>query len=300
VSHAWRACAYDASLWRRFDLSASYRVMDDANLRLVMASSRFAELNYLSLEGCTALTSVSVETIVEFCPQIQTLLLTDCSRIDPLSVLHALSQLPRLRKLELYGLTHDTSLAEDFIRASLQYPQSPLRSHRIMRTPARTFDLGFFLLEYCAQEGLKPDGHTMAECRFNTDVAFRSRIGCWGGIKGRLVYDSCFYLRPGNFPCEILFSCKAHQSEFTQREEDAYKFCAVCNYLISANAMWSELICLVCYDREILQNKKNWIHLTSHRIEEVNITTIVSGTVRIGAIKNLPPRLKSYGVVQCR
>ena len=243
VCQGWSYAAYEPSLWTHMDLSGLYLRVDDAFVVHLLGSRRFVHLRYLSLEGCSAITSKSIRAIMHFCPNLRELRLTECKHIsNPWLFVEMVKGMPFLRRLELFGCTREFGIVQ------------PLLSSR----PKFGLDLGLFWLEYVAENGIKLDGSALAKCRYedrggadeDDDEAAgaganpRARAaaagrpagaaaaaggqgqrGCWGRVKGRIVYASNFYHRGGNYPRHVLYSCENHtQMDFA---DERYHRCQV-------------------------------------------------------------------------
>jgi len=96
---------------------------------------RFTWLRVLRLEGCSALRSGCLQIIVDNCPHLEVLLLTGCAKIHHKAVVESIPFLPKLQKIELFGVTDNFAVAE-FLKA--KYPW---------------LDLGMFWLQYLASIG---------------------------------------------------------------------------------------------------------------------------------------------------
>jgi hypothetical protein len=307
VSRSWSHASYEPSLWTHMDLSGLYLRVDDAFIIHLLGSRRFVHLKFLSLEGCSAITSKSIRAIMHFCPNLREIRLTDCRNIsNPWLFVEMVKALPFLRRLELFGATREFGIVQ------------------AMQAARPKLDLGLFWLEYCAENGIKLNGSGLADCRYQDafegggdddqaagrpgaparvgGAAGAGQRGCWGRVKGRIIYASNFYHRGGNYPRTVLYSCENHsQQDFT---DDSYHRCQVCEHLFAApykQSMRTEMICKVCFDRENLHNKKNWISLTdSTHIKQFGLTELVNKTVHVASRKNLPESLRSFGTTPCR
>lgn len=156
-----------------------FLAVDDVFLQRLLSSPRFSQLEVLNLEGCSALTNKATFAI-QRCRSLRELYLSDCHEISPSRVLDLARSFP-LERLELYRCTDDYSLVPD------------------LRAERPGLRLGFFWLEYCAHSGLDTATEAQAPCRH--EGRFNDR-GCWGRVRGRIVYDNRFYHRGGNFPRE--------------------------------------------------------------------------------------------------
>ena len=61
------------------------------------------------------------------------------------------------------------------------------------------------------------------------------------------------FRRAGNYPSQVLFSCRNHRNLDMKQEE--FHQCEVCERLFREDSMWSEIVCRVCYDMKNLHNK---------------------------------------------
>jgi hypothetical protein len=113
ICKAWKNVAYSPVLWPVLDLSSYSSTVHNLLLDHILNKHafRFTELRVLRLEGCSALRSGCLRIITENCPYLEVLLLTGCSKIDPKAIVHALSLLPCLKKIELFGVTDEYTLA---------------------------------------------------------------------------------------------------------------------------------------------------------------------------------------------
>jgi hypothetical protein len=118
--------------------------------------------------------------------------------------------------------------------------------------------LGLFWMEYCASSGTAVNARTPAVCRHDGRV---QGVGCWGAVKGRLVYSNVFYHRRGNYPEEILYSCAAHAEE--DEKDDAFQKCQNCEHIFRAPSMWTDIVCRTCFDRSNLLTKARLLTHTS-------------------------------------
>lgn len=71
----------------------------------------------------------------------------------------------------------------------------------------------------------------------------------------KLVYPYSFSVccRAGNYPSEVLFSCRNHRNLDMRQEE--FNQCEICERLFREDSMWSEIVCRVCYDMKKLHDK---------------------------------------------
>lgn len=133
-------------------------------------------------------------------------------------------------------------------------------------------NLGFFWLQYCALRGVRVKDETKAaECRH--EGALNTERGCWGPVRGRLIFSNQFYARGGNFPAEVSFSCQAHKNQ-DFHDPDLYR-CEVCECLFRRSSMWSNLICCTCFDQELLFDKNNWVSLNARSIQQFDFSDVV-------------------------
>eukprot|EP00457_Paulinella_chromatophora_P001640 gb/GEZN01001642.1/.p1 GENE.gb/GEZN01001642.1/~~gb/GEZN01001642.1/.p1 ORF type:complete len:806 (-),score=132.93 gb/GEZN01001642.1/:489-2858(-) len=277
INHSWNSVSQEPSLWETLDLSSIFYRVDDRLLKAQLNSHRFRSLKTLSLEGCSAITSESIRVIQEQCKNLKTLLLTDCTGIDPYLLLDLVHHIP-LDRLEIYHVTQDYALA------------GRLRAIR------PTINLGFFWLQYCAVTGLRvSEEGEQAVCRF--DGAMHAERACWGRVKGRLIYSNQFYHRGGNYPAEVSFSCDAHRT-MDERDDELF-LCEVCECLFRRSSMWPELICCTCFDNENLYDRKHWIPLTQRSLHNFDFSDVVTKTLRLADRKNLPSTLRNVGNVAC-
>jgi hypothetical protein len=291
VNRSWSHAAYEPSLWTHMDLSALYTRVDDAFIAHLLGSNRFVQLQTLILEGCSAITNKSIKSILYFCPNLREIRLTDCAHINnPWVFVELVKALPYLRKLELFGATKEFGIVTS------------------MLTLRPKLDLGLFWREYCAENGMKLDGKGLADCRYDEgadgeaapQAAGAGQRGCWGRVKGRIVYANDFYHRGGNYPLAVLYSCQNHQEQdFTDPE---YHRCQVCENIFSVHgeSMWTPLICRVCFDETNLHNKQSWIPLDASSVRAFGLSEIVSKTIHVASRKNLPVSLRSFGSTPAR
>jgi len=158
---AWKKLVYSPQLWPILDLSSYSSVVHNLLLEHILNkyAVRFTELRVLRLEGCSALRSSCLKIITENCPDLEVLLLTGCSQIHQKAVIAALPFLPKLQKIELFGVTEDYSVAE-FLKK--KYPW---------------LDLGMFWLQYLASIGKEDqfmimNGGHGARARYLREVQF--------------------------------------------------------------------------------------------------------------------------------
>jgi len=302
VNRSWSHAAYEPSLWVRIDLSNLSSKVDDAFVVHLLGSNRFVHLRQLSLEGCQAVTDKSVRAIIHFCPNLRELRLTGCEHIqNPWIFPDLVRAMPYLRRLELFGVTHEYGIVNPMLDARPK------------------LDLGLFWMEYCAENGVRMDGRGLATCRYEEggEVPHAAAAGgaggrgCWGRIRGRIIYSNTSYPRSGNYPHSILYSCENHsQIDFSQPD---FARCHVCERLFHADvakvgplggrrsSMWTELICKVCFDMENLSHKQSWIALeSSSSIREFSTAHLLSQTLHVAQRKNLPTSLRSFGVTELR
>lgn len=201
--------------------------------------------------------------------------------------------------------------------------------------------LGLFWREYAAENGIRLDGKGLASCRYDeaadhdedddgrapvraggAAAGANGQRGCWGRIRGRLVYGNDFYHRGGNYPRSVLYACENHRDQ--DFADPAFHRCHVCEHLFPAAAdeaaaaasavaddpshpvavdasMWTPLICRVCFDQTNLQNKQTWIRLdSSASVRAFNFSDVVSRTIHVASRKNLPVSLRTFGCVEAR
>jgi hypothetical protein len=312
VNHSWHKLVYDPTLWRILHLCKIYNRIDDLLIEHTFKSGRFAELEVLCLDNCSAITYRSMETLSEFCPRLQALSLANCDRINPYLLIDFIQRMPCLRKLEIIGLTNDWNLVL-----------------RLLHVKPR-LDLGLFYVEHCAENGIRMDMYQnkwshnerrysieldathqpgseaksntqlqLAVCRYAGRVVDNNQRGCWGQVKGRIVYSSNFYHTAGNFPSLVLYSCEQHAEE--DYTDESYHRCRMCERLFIKESMWSPMICKFCFDMENLSNKSHWIPLLNTKeLKSFGFTQVVNQTVRIADRKNLPRSLQSFGSTVCK
>jgi len=302
VSRAWSHASYEPSLWTHMDLSGLYLRVDDAFvIHLLGSGNRFAHLRFLSLEGCSAITNKTIRALMHYCPNLRELRLTECKHItNPWLFPELVKAMPYLRRIELLGVTREFAIVP------------------AMQQARPKLDLGLFWLEYAAENGIKLDGSGLANCRYQEHgadedeqgaaaaapraAAGAGQRGCWGRVKGRLVYSSSFYHRAGNWPVSVLYSCENHSAQDFADPE--FQRCQVCENLFArpwSRSMWTNLICKVCFDKENLHNKRNWIALSDgpSAVRGFGLTELVGKTVHVASRKNLPASLRSYGTTPC-
>ncbi len=280
VSTEFRRVAYDSVFWDTLDLSPRCRRLDDNIALKLLRQPRFRKLKRLSLEGCSALTDRFLEQLPRLCPQLEVLLLTDCSSFTT-ATLHDVALALPLKMLELYGTTNDYSLA------------LPISSHHRI---GAGIDLGRFWLCYCASVGrhIDPKKNDTPTCRH--EAGGRNHVGCWGQVRGRVLYSCVEYERRGSYPTEVLFHCENHKEEDLV-SPDVYK-CAICDKVFRRVSMWSESVCALCHDLHILAQSSAWISLPHANLESLSFSQVLSKLVLLHHDKNLPTTLKSYGKVR--
>lgn len=273
TSRCWRFYAHDFSLWHNLDLSHVFYKVGDNLLKTLLREPRFQRLESLSLEGCSAITDASLHSIRDHCPKLRKLLLTGCDQITPQAIVEMTGQLD-LEHIEFYRCTRDRRLVEE------------------LRASNPSLNLGFSWIEYCAAAGLNPDGSgPAASCHF--EGRFNER-GCWGRLRGRIIYENISYHRQGNYPGEIVFCCLNHFRE----PLDDVTVCEMCELRFRDSSMWpGSVVCKYCYDRSNIQDKKAWIPLRGKDIQKFGFSHIISHTLRVADRKNLPHSLRSYGSV---
>lgn len=292
VNRSWSHAAYEPSLWTHMDLSSMYTRVDDAFVTHLLGSRRFVHLRTLILEGCSAITNKSVKSILYFCPNLRELRLTACHHItNPWAIVELVKALPYLRTLEIFGVTKEFGIVP------------PILTHR------PRIDLGLFWREYCAENGLKLDGGGLANCRYDEGAEDGPAMpaaggaggrGCWGRVQGRIVYANDFYHRGGNYPLDVLYSCRNHaEQDFADPD---YLRCHVCECLfsVSGHSMWTDLICRVCFDETNLHSRKSWIPLDASSVKEFGLSEVVTKTIHVASRKNLPVSLRSFGATPAR
>ncbi len=255
VSRSWCQNVYASSaLWRKLDLSRSYARTDDFQVMRVLTARRFRDLHSLSLEGCLAITRQSIHTITKHCLSLRKLLLTDCKGLkDAAWNIEELVRAVPLARLELWGCGLELDLAAD------------------IKTIRPSTNLGFFWMDYCAENGLPVSSRAIASqqaalsapppCRHADQVRDR---GCWGPVRGRLVYSNTFYHRAGNYPIELLYSCHNHmQSDFTDPD---LHVCELCDKMFRAGSIVNDLVCKHCFDLTQLQDKVSKKHRVRQHI----------------------------------
>ena len=150
-----------------------------------------------------------------------------------------------------------------------------------------------FMLEY---DRMLPPNLKIAQCKYFGSF----QGGCWGRVNGRIVYSNCDYQQGGNYPCEILFSCEAHNEEdFTDEGLDK---CQNCEKLFRKKSMINPhgLICKTCYDSKKLQQKCIWVNLNKKGLKQFNFSHICQYTLNVADRRNLPKSLKSYGKIKAQ
>jgi hypothetical protein len=173
--------AYQPELWTILNLNHLANRINDQSLFALLSNQRFVHLQTLSLEGCAGVTNKSIKLIMNNCINLNKLLLTDCYNIkNPYLFVELIQKLSKLSYLELYGVTN-------------QYNLVP-----ILQRYCPSLNLGFFYYLYCAEFGIELcPARSPATCRYEGRMNER---GCWGTIKGRIVYANDFYERAGNYP----------------------------------------------------------------------------------------------------
>jgi hypothetical protein len=192
VNAAWYECVYNASLWRKLDLSHMRTQVNDALLAKLLSSHRFSELDHLSLEGCSAVTDASMDVIAKKSPRLRTLLLTECDQLTERAILTMAKAMPRLERLEVYGAVHHFALARRLKRAH------------------NGLDMGYFWLCYAAYFGKRAENGMQAACRHE---GVQGEAACMGRVRGRVVYTNVADARAGNFPKCVVYSCQAHRRQ---------------------------------------------------------------------------------------
>eukprot|EP01083_Nonionella_stella_P035197 96152_1 len=130
-------------------------------------------------------------------------------------------------------------------------------------------------------------------CRY-TGVA--GERGCWGRVRGTLVYSNVEYHRAGNFPSEILYSCQQHR-QLNDRQEQSHR-CEKCQLLFREESCYNEVVCRACYDRVNLQNPDNWIRLSTKHIQDVSFSDILTKSLQLEDKKSLPSSLKKTATIE--
>lgn len=269
-----------------FILIPIHIIINAVNDRLVqrlVSSPRFSELEFLSLESCMEITNKTLVNIQRYCPNLETLLLTNCLQITATPITELVHNLPYLHTLELWG----ASIGNDTDRIF----SIDTELHRIRPS----LDLGKHQLMCCSARGVLRDGQTEATCRH--EGGFHTGRGCWGSVRGRIVWSNNDYHFPGNFPQEVLYSCHTH-AEDDAADEDL-DMCQYCESFFHEDSMYDGTICRVCHDNVRLRDRKLWVQLTRQNIERFNFSDIVHRCFLPADRRNLPTTLKSYGTVEC-
>ena len=137
VSRRWASTAYDPALWSSIHLCHRYHKVDDSVVALLLSSSRFPRLAHLCLDRCSAITDRALGYVQAFCPHLQHLSLAHCHRITREGVLAYIAG-SEVRKVELIGgMAGWTEVVSGVAEMG------------------REVDLGFFLLEWLAKEGVR-------------------------------------------------------------------------------------------------------------------------------------------------
>jgi len=140
------------------------------------------------------------------------------------------------------------------------------------------------------------DNSGEASCRYEGRV--EAGRGCWGAVRGRLVYGNTHNNLSGNYPLDVLHSCQNHRED--DLADPDYYTCAMCNLLLPQTSMWTEVICNVCFDRENFHRKDVWIALDAPSVKAINFSSLMDKALVVAQRKNLPPWMKSFGKVDCR
>ncbi|KAG0025642.1 hypothetical protein BGZ81_006995 [Podila clonocystis] len=104
VSRAWRNIALDGSLWKVIDTTRYYKtIQDDQLLNLGVSASGF--LRYVNFRGCAQLSSDSLSTIAEHCPNVERLDLTGCRQLSSKALADVCMNMTSLIHLDLASLS---------------------------------------------------------------------------------------------------------------------------------------------------------------------------------------------------
>jgi len=121
--------------------------------------------------------------------------------------------------------------------------------------------------------------------------------GCWEQVRGRVIYSNQYYSRGGNYPREVLYSCREHRDEDFKDEE--LHWCRACERFTREGSFFGDMTCKVCHDENNLQNTEIWVPLTTTGIKSFNFNHVLSHTLNIADRRNLPATLKRYGTAKC-
>ncbi|KAF9392916.1 hypothetical protein CPB97_007442 [Podila verticillata] len=103
VSRIWRNIAMDGSLWKVIDTTRYYKaIQDDQLLNLGVSASGF--LRYVNFRGCAQLSSDSLSTIAEHCPNVERLDLTGCRQLSSKALADVCMNMTSLIHLDLASL----------------------------------------------------------------------------------------------------------------------------------------------------------------------------------------------------
>ncbi|KAG0333534.1 hypothetical protein BG000_009093 [Podila horticola] len=112
VSRAWRNIALDGSLWKAIDTTRYYKtIQDDQLLNLGVSASgflRYVNFRVLSSKynsGCAQLSSDSLSTIAEHCPNVERLDLTGCRKLSSKALADVCMNMTSLIHLDLASLS---------------------------------------------------------------------------------------------------------------------------------------------------------------------------------------------------
>eukprot|EP01083_Nonionella_stella_P068656 182481_1 len=328
VSKTFRLSAYAPFLWRSFDLTGySFGVHDAFMMHILATSQRFSELTTLSLEGCDAITDQTLEVLTKHCPFLQTIFLTECFRISSDGVLAFISEMKYLRKIELYhsGIPFTIVRRVRDLRPEIDlgylwvlfcarfgilpnpdpelYPRKTAHEVRVSIVSQSGERADTVSVEPLSESppsisNVAEREHTpspvvpfvRALCRYESQF---EAGGCWGEVRGRVVYSNLDYERGGNYPDSVIHSCRNHINE--DFKQDDYTQCQVCKFLFQNDSCWSDLICRVCYDRELMKDKNNWTLLTDRNIKRLNFGDLTHKTLTLSDQRNLPKSMKLVG-----
>ena len=137
VSRRWAVSAYDPLLWTSIHLCHRYHKVDDEVVALLLSSSRFPRLAHLCLDRCSAITDVTLGYVQAYCPHLQHLSVVQCHRLTREGVLAYIAG-SEVVKVELMGAMGGWSEVVSGLAEM-----------------GREVDLGFFLLEWMAKEGVR-------------------------------------------------------------------------------------------------------------------------------------------------
>lgn len=165
--------------------------------------------------------------------------------------------------------------------------------------PNQTRDFQFGQLPEGAEDRFQdgPPPLTNGECRFAG--GFGAVGGCYGAIKGRVIYSNQDYNRSGNYPREVLYYCHDHREQ-DEQDQNLYR-CHACKHFMRMRSFFgeNEMTCIVCHDELILQNAQIWIPLTTTGIKNFTFNHVLQHTLSVADRRNLPRTLKRQNQVSC-